>query len=174
MSFLGAPKGDQTLRKCGGRDSFGRFTRGRRMPLEDRFWEKVKKGTCCWEWTACRSALGYGKTYLDGKYLSAHRLSYFLAHGKEVPEGMTIDHLCRNPSCVRPDHLEVVSMKENTMRGLAPTSINAKKYKCNSGHAFDEANTYVDGLGKRHCKACRNAAGRRLRRRRKALKCRNS
>lgn len=87
----------------------------------------------CWLWPT-KSKLGYGDIYL-GNYISetAHRLSYRFAKG-EIPEDLCIDHLCRKPSCVNPDHLEAVTIKENTLRGVGMGAINAKKTLCIRGH----------------------------------------
>lgn len=99
--------------------------KGIRIPLADRFWPKVNKhsgrwwrGTECWEWTAKRSPTGYGYIGRGGRagMRLVHRLSYELAYG-EIPEGLEIDHRCRNRCCVRPEHLEPVTHLENIRRG---------------------------------------------------------
>jgi hypothetical protein len=78
----------------------------------------------CWKWLKCLSPEGYGR-YLKGKGNQySHRVYYEKAHGP-IPKGMDLDHLCRNPFCVNPDHLEPVSHKENVRRGKA-TRLNAR------------------------------------------------
>lgn len=72
----------------------------------------------CWTWTGGDSGNGYGKVRFQGKMHMAHRLIYTLLIG-EIPEGMVLDHLCRNRRCVNPHHLEPVTVKENTHRGEA-------------------------------------------------------
>jgi len=74
-------------------------------PLEERFFEKVKKGDGCWQWTAGKNGVGYGmiRTH-DRTKEGAHRVSYALAYG-EVPKGRWVLHRCDNPSCVKPEHL---------------------------------------------------------------------
>ena len=124
--------------------------------IEDRFWEKVNKNTenGCWEWFAGKRADGYATLWINGKHEYAHRLSYVWAKGK-IPSNLVIDHLCRNPSCVNPDHLETVTKGENNMRGAGSPAILAKKTICLRGHPFDLFNTYYrpDGKG-RNCREC--------------------
>ena len=81
----------------------------------ERFWSKVDKTDTCWNWIAGRSN-GYGMIQINKKHKYAHRVSYEIFKG-DIPEGLELDHLCRNRKCVNPDHLEAVSSRENTMRG---------------------------------------------------------
>lgn len=86
----------------------------------------------------------------------AHRLSYEL-HKGEIPEGLEIDHLCRNRWCVNPDHLEAVTRRENIMRGDGPKKLgelNSKKTHCKHGHPFDKENTRYRPTGGRSCRIC--------------------
>lgn len=75
----------------------------------------------CWEWER-PDANGYGSLMIEEKRVMAHRLAYELAHGP-IAEGLHIDHLCRNPRCVRPSHLEPVTQRVNTARGMSPNAI---------------------------------------------------
>lgn len=81
-----------------------------------RFWPKVQKGESCWEWTGARDAKGYGKFCLNRQVAYAHRFAYETLVG-QIPDGMTIDHLCANKPCVNPSHMEIVTLEENTRRG---------------------------------------------------------
>ncbi len=133
----------------------------------ERFWSKVDKSGECWEWTASKMSAGYGQFSLDGRLWLAHRVAYELLVG-EIPEGLQIDHLCRNRACVNPDHLEAVTQQTNTLRGEAPSAANARKTHCDSGHPFDEANTYIKPDGARDCRVCHRERVRRHRARRQA------
>jgi hypothetical protein len=104
----------------------------------------------------------------NGKQIAAHRWSYEDAKG-QIPEGMVIDHLCRTSLCVRPDHLEAVSNRENILRGSGPTAVNARKTICKNGHPL-EGNTYRQGTHGRVCKTCWNRASNERKRRKRAAK----
>lgn len=85
--------------------------------LDERFWSKVDKTEDCWNWTACISASGYGVFRMNYRNYRAHRLSYEQVNG-DIPEGLSIDHLCMNKKCINPKHLEAVTPKENIHRYL--------------------------------------------------------
>lgn len=131
------------------------------LSFEERFWAKVsREGPVsthrpelgpCWTWTAARTKGGYG-TFGTGSRL-VHRISYELLVGP-IPEGLELDHLCRNRQCVRPEHLEPVTPKENQRRGFSVSGLNARKAHCDSGHEFNEANTHLTKNGARRCRAC--------------------
>ena len=133
-----------------------------------RFWIKVQKVNSCWEWTDFTHSDGYGKFRLNGKFVMAHRFSYEFLKEK-IPEGLTLDHLCRNRKCVNPNHLETVTIKENLMRGFGACAVNARKTHCIHGHEFTPKNTYFDKIG-RHCRMCIKDKTRRYRLRQKKLK----
>ena len=80
---------------------------------ERLLWAKVNKTDTCWEWTGCLLKNGYGKHGVGGKQILAHRYSYEMA-GDLIPEGMFVDHVCSNRKCVRPDHLRIVTRKQNS------------------------------------------------------------
>lgn len=130
--------------------------------VEERFWSKVEKSTSCWIWTATLTRLGYGHFRMGEKLRSAHRVAYELLVGP-IPEGMTLDHLCRKPACVNPDHLEPVTQHENILRGKAPAAINARKTHCVRGHPLSGENLYIRPNGHRRCRACKNIGERRRR-----------
>ncbi|MER5461634.1 HNH endonuclease signature motif containing protein [Streptomyces sp. NPDC002668] len=94
---------------------------------EVRFWERVKKlRTRCWEWQGTKNADGYGLFSVGGQSVPAHRFAYESRVGP-IARGLVIDHTCRNPSCVRPSHLEPVTSRENWLRGFSPSAIEARK-----------------------------------------------
>jgi hypothetical protein len=124
---------------------------------KERFWTKVevRADDECWPWVASRCREGYGRfnaTDIELPSTLAHRIAYTWLVGP-IPEGMTLDHLCRRPACVNPNHLEPVSASENARRAVP---WNRGKTHCIHGHSFDEANTYVASDGRRACKACRS------------------
>lgn len=131
-----------------------------RISLAVRFWSHVTKSAGCWEWQAARR-FGYGVAWDGRRLVVAHRLAWQLERGP-IPEGMTLDHLCRNRACVRPDHLEPVSLADNIRRGRPFRGPTALKAECYRGHSFTAENTYLRPDGYRACRAChRIAQGRR-------------
>lgn len=109
--------------------------------------------TRCWEWQGAIAVTGYGVCKRRGRTRFAHRAAYMELVGP-IPEGLTIDHLCRNHRCVNPVHLEAVTITENILRGTSPAAQNARKTHCLRGHPFNEANTYMTPRGGRVCRAC--------------------
>jgi len=83
----------------------------------------------CWVWTGALSSDGYGIFRMGDKLYRAHRASYIL-HKGEIPDGLHIDHLCRNKVCVNPEHLEAVTQKVNNARAAAA------KTHCPRGHNY--------------------------------------
>jgi hypothetical protein len=117
---------------------------------------RISQNGPCWEWTRCVDKCGYGIVAIKRRTFLAHRVSYQIFNGP-IPEGMTIDHLCRKRKCVNPDHLEPVTLKENILRGNGPCAINARKTHCNKGHEFTENNIVWGKSGNsitRNCKTC--------------------
>lgn len=103
-------------------------------------------------WTGCRTHEGYGRLTIQARPYSAHRVAYVIERGA-LPGDRTLDHLCRNPSCVNPAHLEPVTMVENVMRGECLPAQNSRKTHCIRGHAFTPENTRID-RGTRSCRQC--------------------
>lgn len=123
-------------------------------PPAERFWAKVDTSGECWLWTAYCDPAGYGRFAMSRSTGTgyAHRIAYELTIGP-IPEGLELDHLCRNRGCVRPSHLEPVTTKVNSMRSTSPIAANALKTHCPQGHAYDEENTRRHN-GRRDCRAC--------------------
>lgn len=141
----------------------------RRLTEVERFAGKIAlTDSGCVEWLAGLAGDGYGHFHTTqtpeekARDVYAHRWSYEY-HVGPIPEGLHIDHLCRNHKCVSPDHLEAVQQRVNTLRGTAFTAINAAKTHCDSGHQFTADNTYIDPLGYRHCRTCRREVDRNRR-----------
>ena len=130
----------------------------RGVPAEKRFWYDVRSigagSDDCWEWAGYRHPRGYGRFVANGKGFQAHRYAYEQVVGP-IPDGMQIDHLCRNRACVNPVHLEPVSNRTNSLRGEGPTAENARKTECIRGHALTPDNVYViPSTGSRACRRC--------------------
>lgn len=139
---------------------------GEKLPIRnhgsllDRISNKVLIGDGCWNWTGSHTTLGYGTLMLEKRPRPAHRIVYELFNGL-IADGLELDHLCRNPKCVRPAHLEPVSHRKNLLRGKTATATH-----CKNGHEWNEESIYwrTDGpYPSRQCRLCGRERDRKRR-----------
>lgn len=120
----------------------------------------------CWLWAGSKDSNGYGHLYIRGSGYGAtpaqaHRVVYEALVG-EIPAGMQLDHLCRVPACVNPEHLEPVTPKENVLRGVGISAQHARRTHCPKGHEFDQVNRNKEKTVRR-CGTCHRDAERERR-----------
>lgn len=127
--------------------------------VRENFGSRIKFTPTCWLWTRALSK-GYGRFYYAKKTHYAYRLAYEWTVGP-VAEGMELDHVetrgCLHKNCVRPDHLEEVTPRVNTLRGNSVAAINARKTHCSRGHALTPQNLLKSRSGaitRRRCRLC--------------------
>lgn len=120
-----------------------------RRPISERLWERVVKSNGCWEWTGPCSDGGYGVISTggrEGRLLRTHRVAYELLSGP-IPDGLHIDHLCKNRKCCNPAHLEPVTQAENNRRAFANHT------HCPRGHELPPKTK--PGVRRPQCKECK-------------------
>jgi len=121
----------------------------------------------CIEWDGYKNKAGYGVARINGKNKMAHRVQWEKLIGK-IPNGLVIDHLCRNTSCVNVKHLRVCTTQENILAGFGSPAMNKRKKSCTNGHKLTKSNLYIqfrkNGRPHRLCRVCHieNAKQRRL------------
>lgn len=113
----------------------------------------------CWLWTSTLNNKGYARLGMYKRLVLVHRWTYILFKGV-IPANLELDHLCRNPRCINPNHLEPVTHQENNLRGNTQSAIHAKKTHCPQGHPYDEENTHIDKRGRRECRVCKREKAR--------------
>lgn len=123
--------------------------------------EAIKNG--CWNWVGAMKFNGYGNFSIRKnkvrKSYSAHRWAYINLVG-DIPQGLAVDHLCRNRKCVNPSHMELVTLKENLLRGIGFSGENARKTHCKKGHPLVAVPLSRKTSAQRHCPICeREEAG---------------
>jgi hypothetical protein len=141
------------------------------LRLPDRFWEKAEvvadasaHSGPCWIWVRHISKSGYGRIFWQGEARDAYRVSYETLVGA-VPDGLELDHLCRNRACVNPAHLDAVPHRVNSLRGGSPLAAQSRQNECVHGHPLCGDNLIIRRDGSRRCRSCKNerAAERRAR-----------
>ena len=112
--------------------------------------------TECIIWHGRFNSKGYGRTTVNGVERASHRVAYERDIGP-IPDGLHLDHLCRNRACVNPLHLEPVTCRVNLLRGDTIAAMNAAKTECKRGHSLSGDNLYARPNGARNCRACKRA-----------------
>ena len=122
---------------------------------EGFFWEQVNFLGNCWDWIAGKDKNGYGRTRIDGRADSAHRVSYQLTYGP-ISEGLIVMHSCDNPCCVNPNHLSLGTKGINAQDCVAKGRKNGMdRTHCPRGHEYSIENTYYrPGQIRRMCRTC--------------------
>jgi len=118
------------------------------------FWKHVDKTEDHWLWLGTTARNGYGRYDKN----QAHRVSWFLTNG-QIPDGMVVDHICRERRCVNPQHLRIVTIRINSLENSeSPAAKNSRKTHCRRGHEFTKENTYIsvrkNGKRSRGCRTC--------------------
>jgi len=143
------------------------FDRDRALAWYERAQRHIDKGTepdDCHLWTGARDAGGYGVARdWDGRVRRTHILVYEVFSGAPVPEGEVVDHKCRIRPCCRFDHTQSETSRTNTLLGMGPTAMNAKKTHCPNNHEYTEENTLWHS-GRRECRKCVRARQKERRR----------
>lgn len=141
---------------------------GNPIPIENRFWVRVKKTDTCWLWTGTKTRGGYGRVWFNKRNQPVTKIAWLLTYGEKFPEGLDACHKCDNPSCVRPDHIFPGTALDNMRDAKRKGRLNLKglelgnRFKtqthCKRGHEFTPDNTYVHirGGGRlvRNCRQC--------------------
>lgn len=127
------------------------LTRGTYTIVDSEIYDFLSKDKMieskCIRWTGAHDSGGYGRVQVGKKWRPAHRELWEASKGV-LPVGMVLDHLCRVRDCINLSHLEIVTPRENTLRGFNPCAINARKQTCIRGHEL------MPDRGKRKCAEC--------------------
>lgn len=111
-------------------------------PLAERLAARlIPDGDGCLLWQGPVNGSGYGYIRDGERRIGVHVAAWEVAHGRRLPEGMVVDHLCRTTTCCAPAHLEAVTQAENIRR--------SKTTLCKRGHTYDGIRN-----GHRWCRRC--------------------
>lgn len=115
----------------------------------------IDETTGCWIWLLSKTRDGYGQSWDSELRIvrCAHIINYEKEHGP-VPNGLELNHTCKNRCCVNPAHLEAVTHKYNVLVGDGFSAKNSKQTHCKRGHEFTKENTHIRNDGARQCKIC--------------------
>jgi hypothetical protein len=133
--------------------------------IKSRFKLRAIQKDGCWEWTGSVDHYGYGYVSYMTRKLKAHRVAYELFK-QEIPQGLVIDHLCRNRKCVNPEHLEPVTIGENVSRGYHLGEFCLHEHRMtpdNTGTRYAYGKTYP------YCMECKRTQARERARRKRGL-----
>lgn len=127
-----------------------------KLPIEERL---VRDSTPteqgCHIWIRALNNRGYGVTYYDGKLRLAHRVAWFLKHGRWPADGLVLDHQCEVKQCINPDHLVETSNAHNVLRAYrSPMNVRLRRTACGRGHDYTEQTLRIDSKGHRQCRVC--------------------
>ena len=124
------------------------------MAYDNSQLQKVPNSSKCIEWNGTISKMGYAVCYKDFKQYRVARL-LMLGIYKSIDNNLVIDHICNNRSCVNTAHLQVLTNKQNVLKGSGVTALNLNKTHCKRGHELSGYNLKKRPLG-RSCRKCIN------------------
>lgn len=124
------------------------------LSIDERFWSRLMESESgCWEWQEYVDEKGYGRFWDGARTIRAHQYAFAALVG-DVPDGLELDHLCKNRRCANPYHLDPVTHEVNMARSDNIMLAFSDQTHCLRGHEFTTDNTYVKADGGRQCRDC--------------------